>query len=170
MKHTASDAIVTSVLLVAAMVGAWRWQQAIAQQQSIGTVAESWQHVQERFPMPEESKPSPELPTAMLQEVIRANPFAAQRRQVPQPGPGSPGGGSAAPGQPALPQFVYKGRITMGAGQRAVIEEIVTKKTYFLQIGQEVAGFKVLDISETQVVLSQPGIQESLTLRLTPKP
>ena len=67
------------------------------------------------------------------------------------------------------PQFIYKGRINLGKKQRAVIEETTAKKTYFLEVGQAVAGFKVLDIQEKQVILSDPQTSKEVAVSLASK-
>ena len=54
----------------------------------------------------------------------------------------------------------------MGNQQRAIVEEGASHKTYFLQVGQTVAGFKVLDIGQKQVVLSNLATQEELVVSL----
>ena len=52
----------------------------------------------------------------------------------------------------------------MGAVRRAIVEDAANKKTYFLQVGQEVAGFKVLDIDESQVILSDLNTQKQMVV------
>jgi hypothetical protein len=58
----------------------------------------------------------------------------------------------------------------MGTKQRAVLQDVTSQKTYFLQLGQEVAGFKVLDIAENRVLLSDPHTQEEVVVPITTKP
>jgi hypothetical protein len=100
---------------------------------------------------------------------VKANPFSPQRRTAPpQTTSGAAGTSGAAAAKPAT-QLVYKGRVSLGATQRAIVEDVTTKKTYFLQVGQEVAGYKVLDMAENEVVLSDVKTHETLQLRLTPK-
>ena len=92
----------------------------------------------------------------VVDTVLSANPFSAQRRAVST----DVGNSQQADGRgeaaviARTPQFIYKGRINLGKRQRAVVEETTAKKTYFLEVGQEVAGLKVLDIAENRVVLS----------------
>ena len=163
------DAAIVAMCLVAAAIGAAHWQQRIHRTRALPSAIEPWKHVREQFPMPQAFDDRIKTSTPELQSVVKANPFSSKRREAPVLLPGKVEGAPAAAAKPVPPQFVYKGRITMGAKNRAILEELKSKKTYFLQIGQEVAGFKILDISETQVVLSNPNSQEPLTLSLTPK-
>ena len=170
MKNIPWETIVTAAVLSALAGGAWWWQQAVRRQPAPASLTEAWDQVRQEFPMPEEVKSPPETGEDVLQAVVRANPFSPQRYQAPQ-GSGSGGSsGSPAPVETAPPQYVYKGRILMGKKQRAVVEDVTVKKTFFLEVGQDLSGLKVLDISETQVVLSKPNSQETLVLSLTPKP
>jgi hypothetical protein len=68
----------------------------------------------------------------------------------------------------ASPKFVYKGRINVGSRQRAILEDAAARKTYFLEVGQAVAGFKVLDIAENRVVLSDPQTNQEVVVSLSP--
>ena len=65
---------------------------------------------------------------------------------------------------PIIPQFLYKGHVDLGKRQRAIVAETTTGKTYFLEVGQEVAGFKVLDISRTEVVLSDVKTAQQIVI------
>ena len=153
-----------------AVVTAGVWWGRMAQSESAGKVLFSedpWKHVSKVYPLPEPPPPAGGLTAQALDAVVNANPFSATRRYVPPPvtGTGTPGDGQA--GLPARPQLVFKGRINMGSRQRAIVEDAAAKKTYFLEVGQEVAGLKVLDITETQVLLSDPKTREEVALLLT---
>lgn len=158
----------TACLLAVLTGGLWQWQQQVRRTLPPVLATEPWQQVREQYPAPHEFAYAGELPEAFLKGFIRANPFSPQRRKVPET-PGAGGDAVPAASAPPPPQFIFKGRVLMGTKQRAVLEDAAAKKTYFLQVGQEVAGFKVLDIAETQVVLSTPNSEEPLLLRLTPK-
>ena len=119
--------------------------------------------------MPGPMQEPPMLSQEMADAVVRADPFSPQRRLVPPPATGGTGDreGSGDGGQPPQPAFTYKGRVHLGQRQRAIVEETTTRKTYFLEVGQEVAGFKVLDIAENQVVLSNLHTHEEVVVSLT---
>lgn len=103
----------------------------------------------------------------MADAIIRANPFSPQRRAISQPPDGSSGGPEGQAVSPAAqPRFSYKGRIQLGARQRAILEDTTSHKTYFLEVGQEVTGFKVLDIAENRVVLSNDHTHEEVVVPL----
>jgi|GEM_PF-3165679 len=164
MRRVPWDAIASALLLIALGVGLWMWQGHVAHLAKKLMPQESWSHVKERFPMPEPLIPAAELSADVLEGVVRANPFSPDRRRVEQPEVAE---APVAPPPPPPAQFVYKGRVVMGDKQRAILEETTAKKTYFLQVGQEVAGFKVLDISETRVLLSDSQKHEDIEVALT---
>lgn len=164
MKDLPWETLVAAGMLAMAVGGAWNWQQGLQRHLSAPTATEPWQQIRERYPMPAPFKPSPELSEAFLRSVVRANPFSPTRRQAAQDA-GGDSGEASGPLAPPPPQFIFKGRIVMGTKQRAVLEDATSKKTFFLQAGQEVAGFKVLDITENQVVLSNPNSQEPLLIK-----
>ena len=116
--------------------------------------------------------PQPLLSTETVEALVRANPFSPQRRLKPPPSGGETGGGSGEPVAAPKPKFFFKGRIDLGKRQRAIVEDTTSHKTYFLEVGQEVAGFKVLDIAENRVVLSDLQTKQevvvSLSLRESP--
>ena len=171
MKHTSWGALATASCVLLLAGAAWGWQRtALMHHVSAPLAVEPWEQVRDRFPMPLAFDLATETPMSLLQAVVRANPFSSQRRQVSERAQAGARAGSGSGATPLPPAFIYKGRVLLGSVKRAILEDAVAKKTYFLQIGQEVAGFKVLDISETQVVLSPPGSKEPFTLSLTPKP
>ena len=162
------DTIALAILLACVAAGTWEWQHQVRASRKAPALTEPWKHVREQFPLPAADDEMMVAPELKLEAMVKANPFSAKRREEPpKPAAGGAQGGKAEVKAP--PKFVYKGRVTMGANQRAVVEDLTTKKTHFLQVGQEVAGFRVLDIGETQVVLSSPTSPEPLTLSLTPK-
>ena len=122
--------------------------------------------IKEDYPIISEVPALSTLPPETAEAVVRANPFSPQRRLKP---PSSGGGEGAEPGEPTAPpkpKFLFKGRIDLGKRQRAIVEEASTHKTYFLELGQEVAGFKVLDIAENRVVLSDLQTHEEVIVSI----
>ena len=114
------------------------------------------------YALPTEQAPLP-LPSGVSAEaVVRANPFSKTRGELPSDE--QAGAGAAGAQEEPEPAFVYKGQILMGQRQRAILEDATTKKTYFLEVGQDVAGFKVLDMTEEQVVLSDATTQTTLAV------
>jgi len=127
-----------------------------------------WTHVQEQYPIPSEPEEAQKLSPEAFEAIRAANPFSSARRLKPPTDSSSEGGASATVAAPA-PQFVYKGLIKFGNRQRAILEDLTTHKTHFLEVGQEVAGFKVLDIAENRVVLSDPKTKEELVVSIASK-
>lgn len=167
MKSTPWDVVISAIGLFLIMVAAWSWQRTALQHHTPSVATEPWQHVRERVPMPEAFAHPSDISPGLLESVIPLNPFSPARRQLPQGAGGASGEPMATP--PPPPQFVYKGRVLMGTTQRAILEELTTKKTYFLQVGQEVTGFKVLDIAENRVLVRNLQTKEEVVVLLTSK-
>lgn len=147
-------ALVVSLGLLTMAV--WWWQQRVVHTRPAEIKDEAWVRVKEAYPLPAELTASTFASTGSVEAIIRTNPFSSKRRTVASPSGGAQddgmGGGASEP--PPKPQFIYKGRINVGSHQRAIVEDTTSHKTYFLEVGQEVAGFKVLDIAENRVLLS----------------
>lgn len=160
-----SWAAVSALLVAAALVGAWRLSIKPGGNQTLP--AEAWQSVKDAYPLPPQQPSDIAVPTETFTSVLEANPFSRQRRQAitqSDQAPGADAGGQ--PAAPPAPKFVYKGRMQLGSRQRAILEDTAVKKTYFLEVGQEVADFKVLDIDEKRVLLSEPQTHEEVAVPL----
>ena len=150
-------------LLMACLL-TWWWRVRIIQtRQSLLHGAEAWERIKEAYPLVPSSPVSDAFSAEMLNTILEANPFSPQRRFVPRPQAERPTQSSETPGAAG---FAYKGQISVGSRRRAILADIATGKTHFLEVGQEVAGFKVLDISQNQVVLSDSQTHEELVLAL----
>lgn len=169
MSDTPWDDVVIAMGAACLVIAAVGWQRHLLHREHAPATTESWQQVRERFPIPAPLSPPNEASAEVLATVLRANPFSPARRQAPQVTTAS-STGSTTPAKPAAAQFIYKGRVLLGTTQRAIVEDVSTKKTYFLQVGQDVAGLKVLDISETQVVLSDPQTSKETVVSIISKP
>lgn len=156
-------------LFGAAALGAWWWRSLVFQAQPAQLSGEAWEQIRQDYPLPEEPQAPASIAKERLEALIRANPFSPERlAAAPAAGPDqSAAGGPDTPGAPPRPVFAYKGRVDLGRRQRAILEDTAARKTYFLEVGQEVAGFKVLDIAENQVVLSDPQTHEDVIITLT---
>lgn len=157
-------------LCMAALAGVAGWWRLTAPRaQRVVIPSEAWEHVTTQYPLPPEPGNPTRLAPELFEAVVRANPFSPQRRFVPPP-PEVPAAGGSTEEPPAPPPtFVYKGRIDLGNRKRAIMVDLTTKKTHFLEVGQEVAGFKVLDITETQVLLSNAHTGEELVVAIASK-
>ena len=164
-KAWGEHSTVLAVTLALIVAVAWRWQAAVFHAPRDEIKSESWDHVKKEYPMPREAADPPQLAPELVESVVRANPFSPTRQLTPLAGGRSGGSGGATTKPPPL-QFRYKGRINLGK-QRAIVEETTTHKTYFLEVGQEVAGFKVLDIAENRVVLSDGQTKQEVVVSLT---
>ena len=168
VRSPASAIALSSLMMLFAVgVGWWRFRGGEAGR-LINVPSERWERVQEQFPLPGELSEPPQLGAETFQHFIDANPFSPQRRFVPSPsGQASEGGEEAAKSE--SPVFAYKGRVNLGARQRVILEDMTSKKTHFLEVGQEVAGYKVLDILEDRVLLSEPQTNKEIVVQLTSK-
>lgn len=169
-RSLSSPAPTMAVCLALIATGAWRWQVSVFRsvRSDSHLQADTWEPVKTQYAIPPDPNPTPALSAELVDTVVSANPFSPQRRAAGLPGApaeGGSGGGAVA----ASPKFVYKGRINVGSRQRAILEDATARKTYFLEVGQAVAGFKVLDIAENQVVLSDPHAQQELVVPLASK-
>lgn len=162
-------AILLSVGLLAAVFATWQWRARVFEGERVAPDRESWDGVKDDFPLPSDSVPEiAGLAAGAAEAASEANPFSPLRRGAPAgTGPGGTEGGGTGTGAQAQPEFIYKGRILLGSRTRAVVEDTTSHKTHFLEVGQEVAGLKVLDIAETQVILSDPrnGTEVVLSLK-----
>ncbi len=66
----------------------------------------------------------------------------------------------------ANPPLVYKGMMLWGDEKVAIFYIQKEKKTKFVKLGEFVNGYKVLDISEDEVVLSKEGGLSIVTLKI----
>ena len=166
-RETPVEAIVAAVILMGLSSAAWSWRQAIRHHQSPAVETERWEHVRKLFPEPQPLEMPSETGAETLQSVVHANPFSRLRRHLTKEA--SETAGSSTPTEPVPPQFVFKGRMVMGTKERGILEDRQQKKTYFVQTGQEVAGFSVVAIAEDQIVLSNRKTNEELRIPLTSK-
>lgn len=151
------------------MSGVIAWRVALSRLPPRQLPAESSQRVKEMFPLLAEEAGEGTV-SDMADALFEANPFSPSRRRGAKAKPQDDSVENlSAEGVAHKPQFVYKGRVQLGAKQRAVLEETTVGKTYFLQVGQEVTGFKVLDIDEKQVLLSNLKTHEEVVVLLTSK-
>lgn len=155
------------VLLACAAAGSWWWRARTLATPAADPAQESWNRVKDAYPLPRDPETAPQLTPEIAAGIVAANPFSPERRAVPptvEEGEGVRQGGGTV--EPAAPIFVYKGRVRMGPRERAILEDTAVRKTYFLEAGQEVRGFKVLDIAESQVVLSDAQTNEAVVVPL----
>jgi len=164
------SAIVFAIGMAVLAAGTWGWHARVFQARQVQPLKESWEHVKEDYPLPQ--KPADVAPVSLkaAEAVVESNPFSPQRRQVPPKTDETGHTGPAGAAQVLAPKFIYKGGINLGKRQRAIVEDTNNHKTYFLEVGQEVAGFKVLDIAENQVVLSDLHSNEKLIVSLSATP
>ena len=155
--------------LVLGLAGTWWWQQSIVSLKHDEVHPVSWEQVKTDYPIPTESSEPAKLSPETAQAIVRMNPFSPKRHL----GAPTPAGTSAPPDlsgtgaqDAGQVKFAYRGRINLGNRQRAIVEDTTVHKTYFLEVGQEVAGFKVLDIAENRVVLPNLQTNEELMVSL----
>jgi len=165
LRVSTGPSVALAVGLAVAAIATVRWRGVIVRAQRVEVEGESWEHIKDDYPpLPDPLEP-PALAAELFDAVLQANPFSPQRRPVSAADEtGAPGGAGQSVSAPITPQFLYKGHVDLGKRQRAIVEETTTGKTYFLEVGQEVAGFKVLDISRTEVVLSDVKTAQQIVI------
>lgn len=161
-----------SLAFAAALVGlagfAANWRLSIRNAPKNGLPRELSQRIKEEYPLPSGQADAAAVPRETFAAFLTANPFSPERRRQPAVLDGPEGaGGPGQPNQPPAPKFIFKGRMLLGSRERAILEDVSAGKTYFLEVGQGVANFKVLDIDEKQVILSDPQTHEEVTVSLT---
>lgn len=153
-----------AVTTVVVALATWRWQASIFRAQPTTVIEDAWERVKDAYPLPQDVAKRVPISGETAEAVVRANPFSPQRRFVPPAPRADTGSGIAV--TPEQARFVYKGQISVGTHQRAILENTTTQKTHFLEVGQEVAGFKVLDITQNQVILSDLQTHEDIVVPL----
>lgn len=164
-KAQADSAMVVSIILGLLAGGLMVWEKSVRRHPLAPDIKpDVWKHIEEHFPIP----PSKAIPLMvsgkMLEGIVATNPFSPLR------GKETASSGVVADTQAPIPveaQWIYKGRIALGKRQRAILENTTTGKTHFLEVGQAVAGFKLLDMSEGQVILSDEQTDKHVVLSLT---
>ena len=164
---SSGSAMGLALLAGLAAIASWWWQGTVFRAPRVEVGGENWDPVKRAYPIPAPSAEVQEDSMAALQTILQENPFSAQRQPASSTQAGGAPDGPPQPVEPPKPDFAYKGRINMGQRQRAIMEDLRAKKTYFLEVGQVVATFKVLDISETQVLLSDTKSEETVVVPLT---
>jgi hypothetical protein len=167
MRSTvAGPAAVLVVTLLTLSVAGWWWKASVEAQANRQTLGESWQQVKEAYPLPETDLSASRLSAEQIEAILQANPFSPLRRALPARGSDASQDDGSASASAIEPRFVYKGRIDLGGRSRAIVEETTSRKTHFLEVGQELAGFKVLDIAENRVVLSNLRTDEQIIITI----
>lgn len=166
MKDTPVESMVLAGVLAGVSLAAWQWQRTLHARQPSSVLTERWEHVRELFPPPEPFRIPSETTAETWQGLLRANPFSRARRHVPPAAAEAPTG---APEEPLPPQFVFKGRVSMGTKQRGILEDRRQKKSHFVQVGQDVLGFRVVEIAEDHIVLSDLKTNERVDIPLASK-
>ena len=159
-------ALPMSLACIALGVGWWQARVMHVHQSEVRT--DSAQGAKQEYPIPEEIKEPPAVSAAVAETLVRANPFSSQRHLIPPPVDTGGSGGPEGSAKDRRARFLYKGHITIGTRLRAIVEDTTSSKTHFLEVGQEVTGFKVLDITENRVILSDLQTDEEVTVSLTP--
>jgi hypothetical protein len=172
MSSSAGPALrtTTALALASGLAGialiTWHWQGRVTQTRRADWTGEPWDRVRDAYPMLSDPPALAAVSKELMEGMVRANPFSSKRRLVTPAIGMEPDGQAAGPVKPPPPVFMFKGRVKLGQRVRAIVQEIGSQKTYFLEVGQAVAGFKVLDIAENRVVLSDPISNEAIDVSL----
>ncbi|MBI1991722.1 MAG: hypothetical protein HYS71_00580 [Candidatus Omnitrophica bacterium] len=168
MRPQIGPSVVLAFVLVAVTAASWGWQRGIVRAAPVEVREEGWKRVKDEYPLASANQPPVSFSSATAEAVARANPFSPTRRVVPRPiseGTGTEEGWEET-GEFLTPRLIYRGQIRVGQSLRAIMEDAATKKTHFLEVGQEVAGFKVLDMTQRQVIVWNFKTQEEVVVPL----
>ena len=91
---------------------------------------------------------------------IKVQPKRAQAAKTKMP---------LGPVEERTPVFVYKGRISARNRLVVIIEQTRSGETFMVSTGEDIDGYKVLDITNTEVILSKKGA-ENVILKTTERP
>lgn len=149
------------LVLVATLV-VTRQQQATDAHRSVGALP--------RAPEERELERSFPVPPLSVEALQRTEDFTAYTPLLEhdpfvriQTAPSAGASAQEPAEQPVESQLLFRGRVILGQRQVAVIEVESSHETLFVGLGQDVEGFKVIDIAEERVVLSKsPGQQVTL--------
>jgi hypothetical protein len=165
-RNSVGSSVVLAFVLAGAAIAVWRWRVHVFGLERLEIDEETWEQVKEKYPLPQSPETVPLLSEELMERVVSSYPFSPARRLTNAPIEPLPGETSGSSEKAATPQFVFKGRIDMGQRKRAILEDTAEGKTYFLEVGQEVAGFKVLDMTENQVILSDSHTNQEIIVSL----
>ena len=73
------------------------------------------------------------------------------------------------PVEEQTPVFLYKGKISAGSRLMVIIKQTRSGETFMVSSGESIDGYKVLDITDTEVILSKKG-EEDIVLKTTERP
>ena len=162
----------TALTLASGLAGialiTWHWQGRVTQTRHADWTGEPWDRVKDAYPMLSDPPAMAAVSKELMEGVVRTNPFSSKRRLVAPAIGMEPDGQATGPVKPPPPVFMFKGRVKLGQRVRAIVQETGSQKTYFLEVGQAVAGFKVLDIAENRVVLSDLQTNQEVAVSLSP--
>ncbi len=106
-------------------------------------------------------------PFSYYEGVLKRSPFFRVRR--PEPGRKASTITPFAPVEEAAPKFIYKGRISSGKRLVVIIGQTRSGEVVMVSRGDNVGGYKVLDITDTEVILSKEG-EENVVLSTIERP
>ena len=107
-------------------------------------------------------------PSSYYEGLLRRSPFfrfAPKQAATKRPKPKR----TEPMGEEITPVFAYKGRISAGSRVVVIIEEVNSGETFMVAKNESVGGYKVLDITDTEVILSKKG-EENIVLKTVERP
>lgn len=93
--------------------------------------------------------------------MLKRSPFSKVKLKQPKP---TQAKRAVLPVEESTPEFLYKGKIVAGNRLVVIIEETRTGRVSMVSKGDTVDGYKVLDILDTEVILSKKG-EENIVLQ-----
>jgi len=93
--------------------------------------------------------------------MLKRSPFF---KVQPRQAKASTAGTVVLPVEESTPVFLYKGKIAAGNRLLVIIEQTRSGETFMVAKGEQLNGYKVLDITDTEVILSKKG-EENISLK-----
>ncbi len=117
----------------------------------------------------------PEINIDRIQNLVAFSYYEGMLRRSPffqaQPREGTAGAASSAVAllEETAPKFIYKGKMVLGERLVVLIEQTRLDEVVMVSQGDNIAGYKVLDITDTEVILSKEG-EEDIVLNTVERP
>ncbi|MBN2097432.1 MAG: hypothetical protein JW714_03010 [Candidatus Omnitrophica bacterium] len=105
------------------------------------------------------------LPFSYYEPLLKRSLFVQVKDRPVQTATGA----LVLPVEEKTPTFVYKGKIAAGSRLLVIIEQTRSGEVFMVAKGENLDGYKVLDITDTEVILSKKDA-ENIVLKTIEKP
>jgi len=103
---------------------------------------------------------------SIYEGMLKRSPFFKVVPKQAKPTQAKP---EVVPVENSTPRFLYKGKISVGGRLVVIIEQTRSGETFMVSKGESLDGYKVLDIMDTEVILSKKG-EENVVIKTIESP